>query len=524
MGDDEYFENINFIKKSKINRLQFSLKNKIISYIPPADILEHIVFLSKKFLLATKKSPYIQAIKNFFNLSNDSCDSFGDPSFNFHLIRILKFFHKIKISYLKSEVSKVSILSYLMRRIFDSITYLIVDYPLEEERYLKVLKNLLVKNKSIETLYVRYGNKISNKSSQEKGITMMYLKEAFLANTSIKHLDLSDYSLERDGDNVFYLKEILIANKTLTKLSLRNFRDEENIFCIKQALVSNTSLTSLNLSGNRIGYAESLRWIYHIKEIFLMNSTLTELDLSNNYFGFGNDSTDSSRSFPTENLVYNYSLNNINLLPNNIAIEENFREINYLKEILIRNKTLTKLNLSNNQFGYDEGSIYFLAEGLVANTRLTSLNLSSNWLGKNPKAMSYINEILIKNNTLTELNLSNNHLGNDEGGIFLLTEGLVANTSLTLVNLSGNQFGKNAKAMMYLNEILTENATLIELNFSHNNFQDNDSSILLLTEGLVANSSLTNLNLSGNGFRKNAKAMTYLNEIIGEKKTLFIEF
>lgn len=418
MDDNEYYENINFIKKSKLNMLNFNLKNKILAFLPPADILEHYVFLSEKFLLAISKSSYIRAIKTIIINSDKLFASYKDKSFNDLLFKMLLFFDKCNIAQKNTVVFKVNIVSYLIRRILNRHRNLIVHIPCSGENYLQILKNLLVKNRSIEKLtiqYIRNNHKnrglinhrrfqaqniflirnktFSKKNIEEKNRIMFNLKEVFLSNTSIKHLNLTDYGLGNDLAHVLYLKEILEKNNSLTNLNLTYNhldKDEKSMLYIKEALITNTSLTHLNLSNNNL-------YKLYLKEVFLSNISLNHLDLSYNdldFFEF------------KEALITNTSLNSINLSGNRIG--RNSRAMNYLKEILIKNKTLNKLNLSDNYFGYSEDNVLLLKEGLVNNTSLKSLNLSSNSLTKNAKAMIYINEIIREKTTLTDLNLTNN--------------------------------------------------------------------------------------------------------------------
>ena len=151
--------------------------------------------------------------------------------------------------------------------------------------------------------------------------------------------------------------------------------------------------------------------------------------------------------------------------------------------VLITNKTLTNLDLSQNELGI--GHFQILAYALGTNTTLTALNLTDNELGN--AGFESQAAALGKNATLTSLDLTHNELSH--AGVNSLVAALETNRSLKDLNLSWNKLcPANVDSLA---ASLTRNAALTKLDLSCNRL--GDSTLLFKTK-----TSLKELVLTGN--------------------------
>ena len=151
--------------------------------------------------------------------------------------------------------------------------------------------------------------------------------------------------------------------------------------------------------------------------------------------------------------------------------------------VLITNKTLTHLDLSQNELGI--GHFQILAYALGTNTTLTALNLTDNELGN--AGFESLAAALGKNATLTSLDLTHNELSH--AGVNSLAAALETNRSLRDLNLSWNNLcPANVDSLV---ASLTRNAALTKLDLSCNRL--GDSTLLFKTK-----TSLKELVLTGN--------------------------
>ena len=82
-----------------------------------------------------------------------------------------------------------------------------------------------------------------------------------------------------------------------------------------------------------------------------------------------------------------------NLVVNTIKFNNCKRDEIYLQEMLSKNSTVRKLDLSNNTITYD--GLNKLADGLCENTTLQVLNLSCNHLGSNSDCMHVVQILMV---------------------------------------------------------------------------------------------------------------------------------
>ena len=118
-------------------------------------------------------------------------------------------------------------------------------------------------------------------------------------------------------------------------------------------------------------------------------------------------------------------------LDNNEITEEG---ASYIAEVLGTTRALRKLYLWGNPIGDKE--LQYIAEALTTNTSLIKLNLSNCLLRITEENGPTLTEMLQRNKTLRKLDLSWNKAISDDQASFII-EGLKKNTTLTTLNLRG---------------------------------------------------------------------------------------
>ena len=192
-----------------------------------------------------------------------------------------------------------------------------------------------------------------------------------------------------------------------------------------------------------------------------------------------------------EGLQYNTILVNLNLSQTGITATDPDTARSLTKMLQV-NKSLTHLNLSNNDTFSDSGA-RCIFEDLQNNTTLVNLNLSQTGItATDPGTVRSLTKMFQVNNSLTHLDFSNN---NDLGADCIF-EGLQHNTCLVNLNLS--KIGISATdpdTARSLTKMLQVNKSLTHLNLS-NNGTFSDSGARCIFEGLQHNTTLVYLNLS----------------------------
>ena len=150
---------------------------------------------------------------------------------------------------------------------------------------------------------------------------------------------------------------------------------------------------------------------------------------------------------------------NIKLTTLTLDLSSNHRDVADIWDGLVKNNTLTKLNLSNNYYVYANHIAYLLRY----NTTLLILDLSNIRLGSFVRLheVEPIAEALKINTTLTTLLLNNNRINSSE--TIAIAKALERNSTLTTLNFSYNDVGYHgAKAIAEAVKINTT-LTLLDL-------------------------------------------------------------
>jgi hypothetical protein len=145
--------------------------------------------------------------------------------------------------------------------------------------------------------------------------------------------------------------------------------------------------------------------------------------------------------------------------------------VELIYHVLLNNKTLTYLDLSNNNIGFD-GS-YFISLIIRDCKLLTKINVGYNNIGN--EGVKLIAEQLKTNNTIKELKLRCNNI--DDVGLGFICEAIQVNNSLELLNLEDNFItDEDLKNLAYA---LCENFGLTGVEMERNIFTDQGVSNLV---------------------------------------------
>ena len=184
---------------------------------------------------------------------------------------------------------------------------------------------------------------LSRNSLSDLGARCIF--EGLQCNFTLVKLSLRDNGITSTNlDTATSLTKMLQVNKSLTHLDLSgNNLYESGAFCIFEGLQRNTTLLNLSLEGNAITVIDpdTARSLITMLQV---NRTLTHLDLSGNYL------FDSGACCIFEGLQLNITLLNLSLKGNTITATDLDTATRSLTKMLQVNKTLTRLDLSDNKF------------------------------------------------------------------------------------------------------------------------------------------------------------------------------
>lgn len=262
------------------------------------------------------------------------------------------------------------------------------------------------------------------------------LTQSLMQNSSLKKLRLR--SIIRYGNNSLSSKELAIALKislTLTDVDLRLYglTDLNELAHFVQV---NWTLKRLSLNGNPISGEVEKAFATALK----VNATLTELVLE---FCQLTDIKELSEAFKV-----NRSIKKLNLSNNQFT---NAGEV-ALASVLKANNVLIEVDLVCCSLSGAE-----LAEGLKVNRSVTKLNLFANSMSKAGQVV--LGSALKENFSLRDLSLMRCNLTN----IKEIAEGLLKNRSLTKLDLTENSFGDAGVSALADSLKLNDTLTMLDL-------------------------------------------------------------
>jgi Ran GTPase-activating protein (RanGAP) involved in mRNA processing and transport len=329
-------------------------------------------------------------------------------------------------------------------------------------------------------------------------------------DSKIKELVLEDVDNRTAG--LHKVMRELGRNTTVTNLVIRkSVLSRDNVQQLKSMLRRNTALQFLDLESSALRGAG----LVEIAPALYRNTSIKALDLTNNVL----DDTES---------------------------------VNVLRELIRRNKTITRLCLAKNTFGRNADAVRSIADGVRHNTTLHQLDISSCSL--DDQGISVLaNALAIRNASILELNFDFNDItsvgvralvddnmeavktltklclthnpirsegaailadacrrnampslkrldlgscGMHDDGFVALVLALEQNTSLQIIDLKNNRFGE--RGFMALAESLPNIKGLQQLHFTaYTSFQSTTLSLLL--EGFRKNTSLVEVTINGRG-------------------------
>jgi Ran GTPase-activating protein (RanGAP) involved in mRNA processing and transport len=384
---------------------------------------------------------------------------------------------------------------------------------------------------------------------------------AFANNTTLCELELIDWR----GDN---LAPALAALQDHPKLQKIHFRPErhgcvpslsglEVLLCSQDSKVNelvldkvgtrtvgfkavmrelgrNATLTNLTICGSTL----SRENVQQLTSILRQSTALTRLDLRyNNLRSAGMAEIASA-------LYRNTSVKVLDLVRNGL---NDIESANVLRDLMRRNKTITKLCIAGNFFGSNIPAVRIIAEGVRSNTTLQHLGLETcllddqgisvlaNGLGlqdSGPAVLNLCNQLITSigvlaltdevtkaMNGVAKLSLSHNPVGSEgaailadalgrnampslkalmpddcgieDDGFVALVSALERNESLQLLSLEGNRIGD--RGFLALAESLPIVKGLQQIYFTPN--ATFESTLPLLLEGFRKNTSLVEVNI-----------------------------
>eukprot|EP00903_Cladosiphon_okamuranus_P010991 g10380.t1 len=282
-----------------------------------------------------------------------------------------------------------------------------------------------------------------------------------LVNERTQYLDLS-YTELRGKDAGLAIGRMLRCHTiVLQHLNVEhNNLGRHGVNEVFWALRRNASLLHLDLSDNRAGAvfgteADKLEeyGTTSINSALSLNQTLRFLDLGTNGLSAECGST------LTTSIRRNRSLANIRL-ENNLLDDQ---AASTFARKLRRDRQIEHLNLNNNRVGWRGG--LDLAASLAINSHLTWLDLGNNMLGEAGTFADVGGKFaaaLVRNKTLTKLNMEGNKLGPSAG--VAIAKALHRNNSLVDLNLEDNRFDQDVG--FALEDLLKVNFTLHSIDAS----------------------------------------------------------
>ncbi|CAM9215524.1 unnamed protein product, partial [Ectocarpus sp. 13 AM-2016] len=290
-----------------------------------------------------------------------------------------------------------------------------------------------------------------NPLGNEAGVAIL----SALVNECTQHLDLSYTELRGKAAGLAIGRMLRCHTIVLQHLNVEhNNLGRHGVNEVFWALRRNASLLHLDISDNGAGAlfgteADKLEeyGTTSINSALSLNQTLRFLDLGTNGLSAECGST-LTASIRRNRCLAIVSLEN-NLLDDQAA--------STFGRKLRRDRQMDHLNLNNNRVGWRGG--LDLAAGLALNSHLTWLDVGNNMLGEAGMLADVGGKFaaaLVKNKTLTRLNMEGNTLG-PSGGV-AIAEALHRNNSLVEINLENNRLDQDVG--FALEDLLKVNFTL----------------------------------------------------------------
>jgi Ran GTPase-activating protein (RanGAP) involved in mRNA processing and transport len=314
-----------------------------------------------------------------------------------------------------------------------------------------------------------------------KGDSAQGIKKMLETTSTLKTLNLNNLIRNKLlSEAVRPIAQGIGNNRTVTELALTINGQKGELGLILEALKTNRTLQKLTIDYSQILIPRQMNC-----SGIASNTTLRKLNLRHNKIqgeGAGNLFIAISM---------NSGLHTLNISDNPITVRAymaNDYAFRSLGELIARNKTIRTLDLSSTVIG---SKIYHIANNLVRNETLTSLNLSQTEL-KTPELTIPVCKAIQKHPSLTHLDLS--HCNLRSSAAMTLGENLKINN--VLVSLKLENCDITNIEMEHISAGLQVNTTLKTLILNRNLIQSQGTRVLC--ESLYQNSSLQELSLNNN--------------------------
>jgi Ran GTPase-activating protein (RanGAP) involved in mRNA processing and transport len=361
-------------------------------------------------------------------------------------------------------------------------------------------ENLLTKTKTLR--YLQVG--LERQEPLEEAATAAIIASSFSKNATLRQIVLVDWegislipvlTALRDhpvleelyvlGFSSFAGMDILLRGKNsqLKELIIKGSNSVEEVVCFESFMTEmerNTSILTMAIFSVSLSRDNTQQ----LRAMLRRNTVLQNLDLTGDALG----SAGLAEIAPA--LYRNTSIQSFSVAKNGL---DDLVAANALRELLRRNKTITRLDIAYNSFGRNVAAVRCIADGFRANSTLQELDLSSCVLGN--QGLSVLADSLGQQKRgLLTLNLSANQI--TCSGL----RALVENATAVLSTVTRLDLGENSvldEGASFLAETLRLQ-TLPSLKcLGLKNCPISDDGLVELMSALEENDTLEHLDLEG---------------------------
>jgi ACT domain-containing protein len=340
-----------------------------------------------------------------------------------------------------------------------------------------------------------------------------------------KNICLTEFRLEINYLENMKQEDIFFIFKSLNKWGIKHldisknpfFTEKDNIF-IKGLETflngSNNHIISLNLS-NISPMPSSIDTVNNIIRIIDANKSIMNVKLGNNYFGDKGFNLISGY-FKINTNIRVLSLNNLFTNLDKIA---NLRITNNIKDILLNNKTIESLDLSNNIILYSENEVFNnIKDGIIGNNTIKKLNLSSFFQSHNKENMDNLYNMIKENKSLTSIDLSDNELELDD------ISNIISLNNIEILNFNKNKIDLECyEKIDVLIKYLQCNNIIREIHLYIREIYDIFTDTYFLEKillFLIENKSINSITIPNNFSRQNTRILNLLLNVFKKNSTL----
>ena len=276
------------------------------------------------------------------------------------------------------------------------------------------------------------------------------------------------------------IKKFFLDNEEIIKVFISEIKiEDKNSFAELITFFWNQDIKIFSVYDTNINDSDSIIF-YSIIEILEKNYSIRSLDLHNcnlNDFNIN----DLTRAISDKRLRY------LDLSKNGITVEG----ASILSQFLTINKTLQKLNISNNSTSsFKSEGIEYITNALISSPNIKYVDFSGmNITGSG----EFIGDLINENKSIENLILKNNTLNAND--FWFIFDAVKENKILKVIDISFNDMGGNG-ALERIRDAIKENETLEELRMDKININNDNYKIIF--DGIENNKNISNYSLSYN--------------------------